>query len=706
MLKKSVLLGTVSAFALFPQFIEPAVAQDGIILDPIVVTSTREGKPKSELTEIIGVLSEEDITFISPVHPADAANRVAGVYVNNLGGEGHMTSIRQPITTGAVYLFLEDGIPTRPVGIFNHNALYEVNIPQAGSLEITKGPSSSLYGSDAIGGVINSITAAPPTDFEFSFNPEFGSFGYKRLLTSVGSPLGLNAGFVTDLNITDNKGWRDNSEYNRIATTTRFDAKINKELKFKSIFAYTQVEQTGISSLGLDDYINNPRKNFFEGNIGRRNVDALRFSTEVSYQPNEDELLTVTPFFRHNVMELLPSFRITFDPSDFRSEFQSYGTNIKYRKKLPKLNAEIITGVDLDYTTHSNVEKQVVASKDGDTFLNAIENGRTNYDYDADMLAVSPYIHGEWQAIPTLRFSAGLRFDYFNVDYTDNLDPSVAEREFYAPFGRPITHNRPDSQTIEFDSLSPKAGVVWNALDNLDIYASYKHAFRAPSVSRLFRSGSSINTDQLKPVNADSFELGFRGVLNGWLNYDITGYHMLVKDDIVSFDDLATRTRTTLNAAETLHQGIEVQLNGQINEEWGFTGAFSISNQEYEKFSVRADRVFDGNKVRRAPETLGNLAIQYRPSFVKGLMIEGEWVHVGDYFVNEANAAKYDGHNLFNLRASLDIGNGFELYGRVENVTDERYSTLTTLGLSSPVDGVQYRPGLPRSAYIGFRSKF
>ena len=142
MLKKSMLLGTVSAFALFPQFIEPAVAQDGIILDPIVVTSTREGKPKSELTEIVGVLSEEDITFISPVHPADAANRVAGVYVNNLGGEGHMTSIRQPITTGAVYLFLEDGIPTRPVGIFNHNALYEVNIPQAGSLEITKGPSS------------------------------------------------------------------------------------------------------------------------------------------------------------------------------------------------------------------------------------------------------------------------------------------------------------------------------------------------------------------------------------------------------------------------------------------------------------------------------------------------------------------------------------------------------------------------------------
>jgi outer membrane cobalamin receptor len=69
-----------------------------------------------------------------------------------------MTAIRQPITTGGVYLFLEDGLPTRPTGFFNHNGLYEIDIPNSGRVEVTKGPGSALYGSDAIGGIFKMFT--------------------------------------------------------------------------------------------------------------------------------------------------------------------------------------------------------------------------------------------------------------------------------------------------------------------------------------------------------------------------------------------------------------------------------------------------------------------------------------------------------------------------------------------------------------------
>jgi outer membrane receptor protein involved in Fe transport len=82
--------------------------------------------------------------------------------VNVTGGEGHQTAIRQPLTTSPVYLYLEDGIPTRSTGFFNHNGLYEVNLPMAGGIEINKGPGSALYGSDAIGGVVNVLTRKPP----------------------------------------------------------------------------------------------------------------------------------------------------------------------------------------------------------------------------------------------------------------------------------------------------------------------------------------------------------------------------------------------------------------------------------------------------------------------------------------------------------------------------------------------------------------
>lgn len=700
MFKKSILLSTISVCTLLNS---PALAENDIVLDAIVVTTTKEEKPVSELAEAIGIVNKEDLSFVSPAHPSDVTNRKAGVHVNDLGGEGHMTSIRQPLTTGAVYLFLEDGIPTRPTGLFNHNALYEINVPQAERIEITKGPGSALYGSDAIGGIINVITPPSPDEPEIYINPEFGSFGFKRMLASVGSPLGLNAGFRANVNLTDNEGWRDESSFSRYSTTGRFDANINDNLKLKSIFSYTHVDQSGVSGLEEDDYLNNPKKNLYHNDVGRRELDAIRFSTEFAYEPDDVNLLTVTPFMRHNEMKLMPSWMLTYDPNDRNYEFQSYGINTKYRRKLNDLNAEIIAGVDFDYTTSQYIEKRIQVQKDGELFVGTTETDRTNYDYDADMIAVSPYIHGEWQALSKLRFSAGLRYDYFRVDYTDNLDASVAEGVGFT------NHLRPDSQTISYDSLSPKFGAVWQVEKNLDLYANYRHSFRAPSVGSLFRPGSSLDTDELKPVHSDSFEIGTRGKIADWLNYNVTLYHMLVKDDIVSYIDTISGERKISNAGETEHQGIEIELKGQVTDEWSYQAAFSYTNQEYNDFTAifgfPATQInFAGNDIGKAPKTLGNLAIQYRPAFIDGLTLEAEWVHVGDYFTDETNTNEYEGHDLFNLRASLEISEQFELYGRIMNITDERYSTYTSNQVGDP--DITYRPGLPRRFYVGFRSKF
>ena len=86
------------------------------------------------------------------------------MYVDVTNGEGHMTAIRQPLSTQPLYLYLEDGIPTRSTGFFNHNAMYEVNVPQSGGIEVFKGPGTALYGSDAVGGVINVLTRPAPLE--------------------------------------------------------------------------------------------------------------------------------------------------------------------------------------------------------------------------------------------------------------------------------------------------------------------------------------------------------------------------------------------------------------------------------------------------------------------------------------------------------------------------------------------------------------
>ncbi len=156
-----------------PQQISVIVPADGVAegnftlnaapfhLSDVVVTASREEEKRVAIPAAIGVVDGATLRALDPNHPADALNRVAGVYVRVTNGEGHMTAIRQPISTDPVYLYLEDGIPTRSTGFFNHNALYEVNLPQADRIEVLKGPATALYGSDAIGGVINVSTRAP-----------------------------------------------------------------------------------------------------------------------------------------------------------------------------------------------------------------------------------------------------------------------------------------------------------------------------------------------------------------------------------------------------------------------------------------------------------------------------------------------------------------------------------------------------------------
>lgn len=675
----------------------------------IVVTSTREQKLRSELPESVVVVDEEALKAISPSHPAEVLNRIPGVHINNLGGEGHMSSIRQPITTAGVYLFLEDGVPTRPSGFFNHNGLYEINVPQSSRIEVIKGTGSALYGSDAIGGIINSMTKPSPDSRELEASLEVGSHGWKRGLFSAGDSIDANSGFRFDLNITDNEGYREESDYSRASTTLRYDNQLNDNWNSKTVFAFSQIEQSGVSSLEEEDYLNNPKKNRFHSDIGFREVDALRLSAEFNYSSNESELWTLIPFYRDNQMKMMPSWMVTYDPNIRDYEFQSYGMLIKYRNQLNE-NVELITGLDFESTPSSYREEAITVVLEDDIYTDYSPTGNLNYDFDAKQNIISAYAQFEWKISTEWLLSIGGRFDDFEVDYDDNIAAQAVDP----------SHIRPLSQTVDFDNFSPKFGLIYYINDSHNIYFNRRDSFVAPSVGRLFRPGSSLGSENLKPVQGESTEIGFRGNWNQDWRYELAIYDLQKKDDLVSIIDGADRR--IVNAGETSHQGIEVGLQGQINSQLVFNFAWTKTRQEYEEFAylfqcfspacgrqipgppIRENRNFAGFDIGKAPESLGNISLEYYPEAIEGARFELELEHVGEYFTDETNTQKYDGHDLFNFRASYPLSEKFKLNFRAMNLTDERYSTYTSNQVGDP--DISYRPGLPRSYYLNVSAEF
>lgn len=673
-------------------------------LEQVVVTATREARDKYELPESVGVVSGEQLADIMPAHPADALNRLAGVYVNDLGGEGHMTAIRQPLTTAGVYLFLEDGIPTRPTGFFNHNGLYEINIAQAAQVEVTKGPGSALYGSDAIGGIINSLTPAPSGEPGGDLSLELGSFGWQRLLTAGSAGAGDLSRVGGQLNFTRNEGFRDASDYERASLTGRWDLDAGDSWSARTILTYTRVDQSGVSGLDEDDYRHDPEKNLYHGDVGFRDVRALRLSSQWDYQPDAWRLLSVTPYYRYNSMELMPSWMISYDPNVSSTGFQTAGLLARYRQHQPDWRASWIAGVDLDFTPSEYREDRVSLERSGEIYVGYAPTGRRNYQFTAWQLSVSPYLHAEWQATPRWQLSAGLRYDFFHVDYDDELSADVPESGVFEPIPWPTTHLRPADQAREYDQWSPKLGAVFKLDDANSLYGNYRHAFRVPTAGQLFRAGSNTNSSDLQPVKADSFELGLRGQAAARLAYELALYHMTVTDDIVTYVDNTTLDRKNANAGETLHRGVELTLDAQLAAAWSTVLAISYTRQTYEDFSYicgGGNCNYAGSDVPRAPRTLGNWTLAYAPPAVIGLRLELEWQHLGEYYTDETNTRTYPGHELFNLRGRYAFGQHWEVFARLQNLTDASCSTYTSNRVGDPE--LEYRPGLPRSVYAGFK---
>jgi outer membrane receptor protein involved in Fe transport len=652
---------TAVSFSLVPVCVQAEIIMEsgGAV---ITVTGTREETPQSETAETVGVINEQEIDEVRPAHPSEIMNRVSGVHVNQTNGEGHMTAIRQPITTKAVYLYLEDGIPTRSTGFFNHNALYEVNMPQASGIEVTKGPSTALYGSDAIGGVINVLTRPAPLEAEGDVSLELGEYGWKRALLSGGNAWG-DDGVRADLNLTHTDGWRDGTEYDRQSGTLRWDHFSDVDSSsLKTILSASNIEQqtAGTSRLTEADYNNNPTTNYYP--ISYRDVKAVRLSSAYEKE-TANNLLSITPYYRHNYMDYMPNWSFGYDPSVKETESNSVGALAKYRMDFAPNRTRLIFGADLDYTPGSRSEHSIDATKTGSIYDDYIVTDII-YDYDVTYSALSPYMHVETSPSQKWRLTAGLRYDYFEYDYTNNMADGLLQVTPTSMNGRTASYNHPSDTTVNFSHLSPKLGAAYEFSETLNGFISYRHAFRAPSESNLFRPGSNAESLNLDAVKADSYEIGVRAQPTTSINYEVSVYTMLVDDDLVTYEDPVSGDRTTVNAGKTSHTGVELGFGSQFIETLRLDISYSYAKHIYEDW-VQSGTDFSDNEMVSAPRTIGNARLGYTPNLLNGGRIELELVHLGSYWMDQANTEKYGGYDAFNLRMNHQVTAEFNVYARI-----------------------------------------
>ncbi|MEM6640911.1 MAG: TonB-dependent receptor [Pseudomonadota bacterium] len=158
-----------------------ALAEEAKSLDKIVVNATRLGQSKTETGSSVSVITADDIEAMGAIYVLDALAQAPGVTINQNGAFGGNASVRIRGAATEQTLVLIDGVPvndtTSPGGGFNFARLDTANIER---IEILKGPQSTLWGTDAIGGVIAITTKTPDGGLGGDVFVEGGSFSTVR----------------------------------------------------------------------------------------------------------------------------------------------------------------------------------------------------------------------------------------------------------------------------------------------------------------------------------------------------------------------------------------------------------------------------------------------------------------------------------------------------------------------------------------------
>jgi iron complex outermembrane recepter protein len=660
------------------------------VLEEIVVTAQRRAVTALATPLSIGRVDRASLDLLGATHSSEAINRVPGAMVQRGSGQESLTAIRSPVLTGAgscgAFLFLENGIPIRPVGFCNVNEMLEVNTEQADAIEVLRGTGTALYGSNAVHGTINVLQATPAELPRRAFTLDAGPSDYVRGgLTAAGSAAAGTAALKALY--THDGGWRDDSGYDEgklVATvTTGADGPVPARFDLSATLLDQETAGfiTGQGAYRDRSLIEtNPNPEAF------RDANAVRLTGLVQPATSLPGQLELRPYLRTSRMEFLQHFLLG-QPLE-RNGQESAGVMGSLDWDLGERLA-LVTGLDLEWADSFLVEDQANPTTGGSPAANSIRPAGLHYDYAVVSNVAGAYAQLEYAITPAVHLGAGLRLEYVTYDYDNRMLDGNTDENGVPCLPSGCLYSRPADREDSFTNAAPKLSLRWDAAAGLMLYANLSRGFRPPEITELYRLQRNQPVAELDSEQIDSLELGLKAARGDW-GLELAAFDMR-KQDVI----LRESSGFYVSDGRTTHEGVEYSLTWQALDSLVATvgGTYARHRYDFSRAIEGGETIVNGNDVDTAPRELLRAALAWQPT--PSLATEVEWMMVGDYYLDAANAHRYPGHELLNVRARWTFLPDWSLSLRLNNGLDRAYADRADYAFGT----YRYFPGRPRSLF-------
>ena len=622
-------------------------------LNEIVVVANRAPEALSKVGNSVTVLTDADIKASQLPMLSDVLAQTPGLTVARAGGVGQPTSVFIRGAESDQTVVLIDGVqiydPASTSGYFDFQNLLSNDITR---VEILRGAQSTLYGSQALGGVIDITTGTATSPLEGTFNAEGGSHNSGDVGGSIGGK-------------TDTLMWHVSGTWLGTSGIPAFDEKLGGT-------------RLCASQIG--------------GATGRLVYD-------------------ITPDLDFDLRGYYVQSRTDFDGYDTPPNYDTFGNDNEYGKNTQLLGYAglILHSPDRTLTNRIAYHYIYTDTRDYDPDATGGEGlASAETFYGVGHIEREEY-EGIWQFAPSYQAVFGAQHERSSIDSDtpaydfggpmpidayQTIDSGYVQLQGEVARGLTLTAGERYDRQNEFGSHTDGSlAAAWALNDAQTILrASFGQGFKSPSLYQLY---GNYGTRTLQPEAGETWDAGVeQHALGGRLDLSAT-YFQRYSRDLIEFYYCAILTGCPnpsggyyANIARAAAHGAELQATWNATDQWTFTANYTLTET--------ADRspgsTTYGNELPLRPEDAANASTVYRWNVP--LTTSVTLRYAGPSYDDAANDIKLGGYVLADVRASYALGHSLEIYARVENVTGKHYET-------------EYQYGtLGRSAYAGVRASF
>ncbi len=615
-----------------------------IYSNQIIVTASRSEQMIGDVAGRVGLISAREINSTVKRSIDDVLKTSAAVHSDRSSGLfSHPSTVSiRGIAAGEQgrVLALIDGQPINKSdgGTVNWNRINPEGIER---IEIFKGPGSSVYGNNAMGGVINFITKKASKEGYHAF-AELNLSGFNTIEEKISVSGKLQNKNGVSFRIS---GFNRTSDgYNTTREEFRFDDfYVNSDLKEYGVDAKITYQFNDKSNLQFN-------YNFFDDKRGqgtkvrennimthKTNYTSLSFNTVFS-----DVKLNMNVFYQmEDYLRVMEKYKASgsvissYDLIDVDAERLDLGGSVNVT--IPFENNLAAAGVEFK---RGKIDGSDIYRLTFDTATKTYKTGTdvlTNRGY---MTTIAAFVNDEWKFNDQLKFSAGIRFD--NVKFTDGeyiLTNPSKPNEFLKTFAGKL-------KEYDWASLTPKISAQYAFLENLKAYAVYSQGFRAAALDDLTRPGfikfgfKNANPN-LQPEKIENIEIGLNYNVNQSLFIMPSIYYMIGNDYMAYLNtgqtiNISGRNRPIIvksNISKVRIVGADIDLRYFFTANLNLFANFAFTKTEVLEYAGNAALV--GKELTYTPSELGNFGVTYLNEFVNASL---NMHYQGKQFLNDDNS--------------------------------------------------------------------